>query len=204
MDSMVWKRLGWSSLALFAGAALMYILDSWRRQSKLKLRETKEPGKEVPSTVETSKSYAKKHQPQNVMDETTGKVDLEPCEGDDHEQESQEVGSAYYVDLASDEEEGATVEAQVHSLLKDLEILFQEQLAALVEDAMEQQAVKKGKAVVRDPSQQEDHPSIMVLEEESATTPTRPVELITLQPGGGFRWFVQHMPRSRSAEGGNK
>ena len=54
------------------------------------------------------------------------------------EQESQEAISAYYVDLPSDEEEGATAEAQVDSLLEDLELLFQEQLVALAEDAAEQ------------------------------------------------------------------
>ena len=54
------------------------------------------------------------------------------------EQESQEAVSAYYVDLPSDEEEGETAEAQVDSLLGDLELLFQEQLVALAEDAAEQ------------------------------------------------------------------
>ena len=120
------------------------------------------------------------------------------------EQESQETINAYYVDLPSDDEEGATAVALLDSMLRDLELLFQEQLTALAEDAAEQQAVKKGKAVVTDPSQYEDHPSIMVLEEESATTPTRPNELITLQPRGGSRWFVQHMPRSSNAAGDSK
>ena len=62
--------------------------------------------------------------------------------------------------------------------------------------------MKKGKAVVTDPSPQKDHPSIMVLEEDAAATPTRPNKLITLQSGGGSKWFVQHMPHSGSAAGG--
>ena len=61
--------------------------------------------------------------------------------------------------------------------------------------------VKKGKAVVTDPSPQKDHPAIMVLEEEEAAAPTRPDELITSQPGGGSRWFIQHTPCSGSAAG---
>ena len=44
----------------------------------------------------------------------------------------------------------------------------------------------------------------MVLEEESATIPTRLVELITQQPRGGSRWFVQHMPRSGNAVGNHR
>ena len=52
--------------------------------------------------------------------------------------ETQEGAGAYYVDLTSDEEEGAAAEAQIDHLLGDLEVLFQEQLAALVEDAAEQ------------------------------------------------------------------
>ena len=112
-----------------------------------------------------------------------------------------EATSTYYVDLTSDDEEGVTVEAMVDSILRDLELLFQEQLTALAEDAAEQQAVKKGKVVVTDPSQQEDHLSIMVLEEEAATAPTRPDELNAPQSGGGSRWFIQHMPRSSSAAG---
>ena len=75
----------------------------------------------------------------------------------------------------------------VDSMLEDLELLFQEQLIALAEDVAKQQAVKKGKAVVKNPSQQEDHPSILVMEEKSAAAPTRPDELITLQPGGASR-----------------
>ena len=62
--------------------------------------------------------------------------------------EAPEAASAYYVDLTSDEEEGAIIEAQVDSLLGDLEFLFQEQHAALAEDAMEQHAIRKGKAVI--------------------------------------------------------
>ena len=95
------------------------------------------------------------------------------------EQESQEATNAYYVDLPLDDEEGAAAEAMLDSMLGDLELLFQEQLTALAENAAEQYAVKKGKAVITDPSPQEDHPSVMVLEEESVATPTRPVELIT-------------------------
>ena len=49
--------------------------------------------------------------------------------------------------------------------LGDLELLFQEQLTGLAEDATEQQALRKGKAVAMDPSLPQDHPSIMVLEE---------------------------------------
>ena len=86
-------------------------------------------------------------------------------------------------------------------MLGDLELLFQEQLTALVEDAAEQQMVKKGKVVVTDPSPQKDHPSIMILEEESAAVPTRLDDLITLQPGGRSRWFIQCMPRTGSAYG---
>ena len=44
------------------------------------------------------------------------------------------------------------MEALVDSMLGDLELLFQEQLTTLTEDAVEQQAVKKGKVVVTDPS----------------------------------------------------
>ena len=52
------------------------------------------------------------------------------------EQEAQEVLSAHYVDHASDEE-GVVIEAQIDSPLRDLEVLFQEQLVALVEDTTE-------------------------------------------------------------------
>ena len=71
----------------------------------------------------------------------------------------------------------------------DLEQLFQEQLASLAQDVAEHEtAKKKGKAVATDPS-------IIVLEEDQAVeAPTKPDELITLQPGGESRWFVQHMP----------
>ena len=37
-----------------------------------------------------------------------------------------EVPGAYYVDSLSDEEEGAAKEAQVDTLMGDLEVLFQE------------------------------------------------------------------------------
>ena len=63
--------------------------------------------------------------------------------------------------------------------------------------------VKKGKAVIADPSPQQDHPSIKVLEEATAAAPTRPDELITLQSRGGSRWFIQHMPHSGSAASDN-
>ena len=58
------------------------------------------------------------------------------------------MARAYYVDLASNEEERVIVEAQVDSLLGDLEVLFQEQLATLAEDAMKQHAIRKEKAVI--------------------------------------------------------
>ena len=81
----------------------------------------------------------------------------------------------------------------------DLEQLFQEQLMSLAEDIAEHQAARKGKAVVTNPSPQDDHTSIMVLEEDlAAVAPARLDELITLQPGGGSKWFVQHMPHSGS------
>ena len=86
-------------------------------------------------------------------------------------------------------------------MLKDLELLFQEQLMALAEDAAEQQALRKGKSMVTDPSPPQDHPSIMVLEEEAEAAPTRPDELITPQPRGGSRWFKQRMPRTGCAYG---
>ena len=58
-------------------------------------------------------------------------------------------------------------------------------------------AQKKGRAAAMDPS-------IMVLEEDLAVkAPTKPDELITLQPGGGSRWFVQRMPRLGNAAGGS-
>ena len=43
----------------------------------------------------------------------------------------------------------------------------------------------------------------MVLEESAASSPTRPVELITLQPSGGSRWFIQRMPHSGNVAGGS-
>ena len=52
------------------------------------------------------------------------------------EQESEETINAYYVDSPSDDEEGAAIEALVDSMLGDLELLFQEQLTALAEDAV--------------------------------------------------------------------
>ena len=88
-------------------------------------------------------------------------------------------------------------------MLEDLELLFQEQLTALAEDAAKQQAMKKGKVVVTDPCHQQDHPSIMVLEESEAT-PTRLVELITPQPGGGSRWYVQPKPHLKHGGGQKK
>ena len=98
-----------------------------------------------------------------------------------------EVVSAYYVDSPSDEEGGVATEAQVDFMMRDLELLYREQLATLAEDFVKYQAVKKGKAVVTDPSLQKDHTSIMVLEEDLAATPTKPDELITLQPEDGSR-----------------
>ena len=86
-------------------------------------------------------------------------------------------------------------------MLGDLELLFQEQLTASAEDAVEQQALRKGKAVATDPSLPQDHSSIMVLEEEPEAAPTRPNELITPQPEGRSRWFVQRMPRTSSTYG---
>ena len=49
-------------------------------------------------------------------------------------------------------------------------MLFQEQLAALAEDAVEQNTIRKGKVVITDheptePHQQQDHSAILVLEE---------------------------------------
>ena len=92
---------------------------------------------------------------------------------------------AYYVDSPSDEEGGAIVDAQIDFSMGDLEQLFQEQLASLAQDVAEHEtAQKKGKAVAT-------NPSIMVLEEDLAVeAPTKPDELITLQPGSGSRWFV--------------
>ena len=115
-----------------------------------------------------------------------------------------EAVNAYYVDSPSDEEGGAAVEAHIDFVKGDLELLYREQLASLAEDLIEYQTVKKGKAVATDPSPQKDHPSIMVLEEDSAATPTRPDQLITPQPGGGSRWFVQHMSRLGNAASGNR
>ena len=116
-------------------------------------------------------------------------------------QESEEAVCAYYVDTPSDDEEGATVEALVDDMLRDLELLFQEQLTVLAEDAAEQRALRKGKAVPTNPSLPQDHSSIMVLEEEPEAALARPDELITPQPEGGFRWFVQCMPGTGSTYG---
>ena len=41
----------------------------------------------------------------------------------------------------------------------------------------------------------------MVLEETAIPSLTRPSELITSQPGGGSRWFIQRLPCSGSAAG---
>ena len=117
------------------------------------------------------------------------------------EQDSEKAVCAYYVDTPSDDEGSATAEALVDDMLGDMELLFQEQLTALDEDAGEQQALRKGKAVVTDPSPLQDHSSIMVLEEEAEAAPTRPDELITSQPESGSGWFVQRMPRTGSALG---
>ena len=93
-------------------------------------------------------------------------------------------------------------------MLGDLELLFQEQLAALAEDTAEQNAARKGKAVITDHELvdshlRQDHSSVMVLEESAASSPTRLVELIAPQPGGGSRWFVQRMPYSSNAASGS-
>ena len=53
------------------------------------------------------------------------------------EHQAHELRGANYVELASDEKEGAIAEAHVDSLLGDLELLSQEQLAVLAEDAAE-------------------------------------------------------------------
>ena len=75
---------------------------------------------------------------------------------------------------------------------------------SLTEDLAKYQAVRKGKAVATDPSPQKDHAFIMVIEEDSAAAaPTRLDELITLQPQGRSRWFVQHMPHSGSTARGS-
>ena len=111
-----------------------------------------------------------------------------------------EAPGAYYVDSPSNEEEGAAAEALVDLWMGDLELLFQEQLTSLAEDHVEYQTMRKGKAAATDPFPQKDHASIMVIEEDSAAAaPTRPDELITLQPQDGSRWLVQHVPHSGSA-----
>ena len=43
----------------------------------------------------------------------------------------------------------------------------------------------------------------MVLEELATPPPTRPVELITPQPEGGSRWFIQCMPLIGNVAGGS-
>ena len=78
---------------------------------------------------------------------------------------------------------------------------------ALAEDVAKQQAIRKGKVVITDyePTdsyQSQDHSAIMVLEETGAA-PSRPVELITPQPGGGSGWFIQHKPRLKQVGGQN-
>ena len=55
---------------------------------------------------------------------------------------------AYYLDFTPDEDEGAVVEALLDSQLGDLELLFQEQLTVLVEEAAEQHMLGKGKVVL--------------------------------------------------------
>ena len=113
----------------------------------------------------------------------------DPIGGGIARQDSEEAACAYYVDTPSEDEEGATAEAQVANRLEDLELLFQEQLAVFAVDAAEQHTLKKGKAVATDPSLPQDHPSIMVLGEDMEPAHTRLDELITLQPEGGSRWF---------------
>ena len=107
------------------------------------------------------------------------KARADPVGGGIVGQDSEEAFCAYYVDTPSKDEEGATAEAQVADRLRDLELLFQKQLAVLAEDDTEQQALRNGKAVATDPSPSQDHSSIMVLEEELDEAPTRLDELIT-------------------------
>ena len=104
--------------------------------------------------------------------------------GENLERQAYEPYNAYLVDLAPEEEEGADKEAQEEEMLEDLELLFQEQLAVFAEDAAELDTARKGKAVITDqvpahPPRQQDHSSIMVLEETVIPPPTRPFELIT-------------------------
>ena len=54
----------------------------------------------------------------------------------------------YYLDFAPNEDEGAMIE--MDSQLGDLELLFQEQLTALAEDATKQHTLRKGKPVLID------------------------------------------------------
>ena len=75
-----------------------------------------------------------------------------PVGGGITKQESEEAINAYYVDSPSDDEEEAATVALIDDMLRDLELLFQEQLTALAEAAAEQQTLRKGKAVVTDPS----------------------------------------------------
>ena len=117
------------------------------------------------------------------------------------EREAQEAINAYYVDLASDEEEGAAIEAQVDDMLNDLELLFQEKLATLAEDVAEHHWNCKGKVVIMEEvpaacQGQQDHPSIMVLE-ESKPASTKLEELISQQSVGGSRWYIQPKPYHR-------
>ena len=56
---------------------------------------------------------------------------------------------AYYVDLTFDEEGGGDdVESRIDSMLNNLEVLFQEQLVVLAEDATEHWRKEKGKAIM--------------------------------------------------------
>ena len=55
----------------------------------------------------------------------------------------------YYIDFASNEEKGAEAEAHNNSVPNDLEVMLQEQLPMLAEDATEEQHIrKKRKAVI--------------------------------------------------------
>lgn len=94
----------------------------------------------------------------------------------------------YYVDLASDEEQGAGAEARIDNIVNDLKVLFQEQLPLLAEDVVEQHRKEKGKAVVMEiepaPQQQPSQLSIMVLE-KMKLAPTNSTECITQEPTEG-------------------
>ena len=62
----------------------------------------------------------------------------DPIGGGITRQDSEEAVCAYYIGTPSDDEGGATAEALVYDMLRDLELLFQKQLAVLAEDAAEQ------------------------------------------------------------------